>query len=374
MIFDYKYIGIGGIIIIIIITIIYSKYKKTDPIKIEEMDVKKIINKIESNDNILKSLLGHTIKYLKKNKYDDTYLLDKVNKDSLFNKDYDKVRVLIDTHNIEHHDNFDDSKYTFHLSNNMVGNSNMNDTGGFGNYKNVIGFKYINSIMPVKSYVIDDTNNQVIYNASKGTINAIVTITLINGRYSIEDLVNAFPSNYNSSNITISNGLLNLSDVAILNTNITYDANTHKYTFKPIDTDTKIQFTWESSNTSHRLLGFYKKNTSTYMSSITSQKPPDLSTTYIDLIVKEIPYKSCKNNPSGYNVIERIPLTTELGTNTYHEGADFSDENYFTPINLNKLSIELRDPTTGQYYKTNANHSIEFELTMIRNSKNVGLI
>lgn len=373
MILDYKYIGIGGIILLLITSLIYSKYTKKDEIKIEEVDVKNILNKVESNDNILKSLLGHTIKYLKKNKYDDTQLLDKVNKDSLFNKDYDRVRILLDTHNIEHIDNFDKSKYTFHLSNNSVGNNNMNDTGGFGNYKNVIGFKYINSIMPIKSYVIDDTNNQVIYNASKGGNTAKVTITLINGRYSIEDLGDSFPSNY-STNITVS-GALNASDIAITSNNIQYDSITYKYTFSPIDNNTQIQFLWEkNNNNSAGLLGFYKDNTSKYFSSITSQKPSDISTTYVDLIVNEIPYRSCKNNPSGYHIIERIPLNAEHGANTYHEATDLSHDNYFTPINLNKLSIELRDPMNGHYYKTNANHTIEFELTMIRNSKNVGLI
>lgn len=373
MLLDYKYIGIGGIILLIISSYIYFKYSKKPPVEIEEIDIKNIIGKVQNNDKILKSLLGHTIKYLKKNKYDDTLLLDKINKDSLFNKDYDKVRILIDTHNINNNENFNDSKYTFHLSNNLIGDKTINDTGGFGNYKNVIGFKFINSIMPVKSYVIDESNNVIIYNASNSSGVAKVRQVIKSGRYSIEELGESFAN----SSITLENisGTNNLSNVAITSNNIQYDSITYKYTFSANDNNTEIQFLWEeNNNNSAKLLGFYKENTSTYMNSITSQKPPDLSTTYVDLIVNEIPYKSCKNNPSGYHIIERIPLNVEHGANAYHEATDISHDSYFTPINLNKLSIELRDPTNGQYYKTNANHTIEFELTMIRNSKNVGLI
>lgn len=375
MIIDYKYVGIGGIIMLLITTYLYMKYSKKSEVKIDEKDVKNIISKVKSNDNILKSLLGHTIKYLKKNKYDDTQLLDKLNKDSLFNKDYDKVRILIDTHNMEYN-NFDDSKYTFYLNNNIVGDNDINDTGGFGNYKNIIGFKFINAIMPIKSHVIDDTNNIVIYNASNSMGITKVTIILKKGRYSIEELGESFPESSSSENITIKPSTMNKSEVSILRNNISYDSINQKYTFRANDINTQIKFLWKENDkqNSHRLLGFYKSNTEQYSSSIVSQKPPDLSTTYVDLIVNEIPYKSCKNNPSGYNIIERIPLNMEHGANTYHEATDLSYDNYFTPISLNKLSIELRDPTNGQYYKTDSNHSIEFELTMIKNSKNVGLI
>ncbi len=301
--------------------------------------------------------------------------VETLNNKSLFNKDYVKLRILIDTHNINNKDSFDYSSYSFDLNNNSI-SSISNNTGGFGNYKNVIGFQFIKSIIPNKSYMIDDTNNKVTYNAKNTSGVANVTITLKSGRYSIEDILEAFPSNSSSGNISFDNASLNLADVAILNTNITYDSITHKYEFTANGTDTNIQFLWGSNteNSAATLLGFLNEDSSSHSSSIKSQKPPDLSTHYVDLIVKEIPYISCKNNPYGYHIIERIPLIGDRGTNILYEPNINENQNYFLPINLNKLSIELRDPINGVFYKTNADHSLEFEVTIIRNNKNIGML
>uniref|UniRef100_A0A6C0CY07 Uncharacterized protein n=1 Tax=viral metagenome TaxID=1070528 RepID=A0A6C0CY07_9ZZZZ len=294
---------------------------------------------------------------------------------SLFNKDIIKSRILVDTHNINKN-NFDNSNYTFYLNNNIIGNSLNNNTSGFNNYKNVIGFQYINSIIPNKAYVIDETNNKFIYNASNSSGTSKVTITLISGRYSIEDIITSFPSSASSSNIEVHNTSLSKADVSIISSNITYDAISHKYNFKPIDSNTEIQFLWMSENLKSiaKLLGFLCIN-SEYKSSIESQITPDLSTQYVDLIIKEIPYITCKNNPSGYHIIERIPLIADHGSNVFHEGTLLSEgQNYFLPISLNQLSIELRDPINGIFYKTDADHSFEFEITLIKNNKNIGLI
>lgn len=298
--------------------------------------------------------------------------IDELNSHSLFNKDYIKFRLLIDTHNINNKDNFNYSSYIFNLTNNHK--NITNNTGGFGKYKNVIGFKFIKSILPNKSYMIDETNNIVKYNASNNNASGIITINLKHGRYSVEDLIDAFPSN-SDDNILV-NGNIDNSDAAILSNNITYDSITHKYEFTTSNSNTEIQFLWGSytTNSAATILGFNNINSLNYSSSIKSQKPPDLSTHYVDLIVKEIPYISCKNNPQGYHIIERIPLSGEHGVNTIYEPNINENENYFIPIDLNKLSIELRDPINGVFYKTNTNHSLEFEVTMIRNNQNIGLL
>lgn len=298
--------------------------------------------------------------------------IDKLNNKSLFNKDYIKFRLLIDTHNINK-DNFDHSSYVFDLNNNNMNNIS-NNTGGFGKYKNVIGFQFIKSILPNKSYMIDETNNKVIYNASNSIGSGNVTLTLKTGRYSIEDIIDAFPSS--SSDISVDNSNMNASDVVILNSNIIYDSITHTYEFSANGSNTVIKFLWGSytTNSAATLLGFNNQDTPNYSSSIKSQKPPDLSTHYVDLIVKEIPYISCKNNPYGYHIIERIPLSGDHGLNTIYEPNINENQNYFLPVNLNKLSIELRDPINGVFYKTKANHSFEFEVTMIRNNQNIGLL
>ena len=185
--------------------------------------------------------------------------IDKLNNKSLFNKDYIKFRLLIDTHNINK-DNFDHSSYVFDLNNNNMNNIS-NNTGGFGKYKNVIGFQFIKSILPNKSYMIDETNNKVIYNASNSIGSGNVTLTLKTGRYSIEDIIDAFPSS--SSDISVDNSNMNASDVVILNSNIIYDSITHTYEFSANGSNTVIKFLWGSytTNSAATLLGFNNQDT-----------------------------------------------------------------------------------------------------------------
>tara|TARA_B100000676_G_C17981993_1_gene789568 strand:- start:103 stop:1164 length:1062 start_codon:yes stop_codon:yes gene_type:complete len=319
-----------------------------------------------------------------------TLNVENLNNKSLFNRDYLKFRILVDTHNVKHNiinNDFDYSNYEYYLSNNS---NNINDTGGFGRFKNVIGFKFIKCIIPNKSYIIDDSNNILAYSASNSSGTTNVFIELTKGVYTIEDIINSFPSSHSSSNIHVS-GSSNKSEVSIISSNITFNNINNRYTFKPIDPNTTIKFLWSSGltdtdlsdKTNNKLnilkktaksFGFYPEDLLVYNSSITSQMPPDLSTHYVDLIVKEIPYISCKHNPTGYHIIERIPLSSDYGTNVVYEPGINEEENYFLPISLDKLSIELRDPINGTYYKTKADHSFEFEITIMRNNKNLGLI
>ena len=179
--------------------------------------------------------------------------------------------------------------------------------------------------------------------------------------------------------------------VSIISSNVTFASLTNRYTFKPIDTNTTIKFLWNSGlnnfdmsgitdnklnvlKKTAKLFGFYPEDQDIFESKITSQITPDLNTQYVDLIVKEIPYISCKHNPAGYHIIERIPLSSDTGTNIVYEPSINEEENYFLPISLSKLSIELRDPINGTFYTTKSDHSFEFELTIMRNNKNIGMI
>ena len=90
---NYKYIGIGSIISIFILYIYFKFSKDDNKSKTDEFDTKLLFQKLQKNDKVLKLLLSHTIRYLKLNKYSDKQLLDRLNKDSLFNKDYETVRI-----------------------------------------------------------------------------------------------------------------------------------------------------------------------------------------------------------------------------------------------------------------------------------------
>ena len=162
---DYKYIGIGSVVSVLILYL-YFRFgnKNTIVEKRTDGDTKLLFEKLQKNDKVLKLLLSHTIRYLKRDKYSDKQLLDRLNKDSLFNKDYETVRILVDTHNISNKDpnSFTPGDYVFDLV-----SSDNNSTGGFGRYKNVIGFRLIHAIMPNAAYIVDKTNDIVVYGAQK---------------------------------------------------------------------------------------------------------------------------------------------------------------------------------------------------------------
>src|SRR6056300_366449 len=98
---NYKYIGIASIISILMLYIYFKFSKDDNKSKKDELDTKILFQKIQKNDKILKLLLSHTIRYLKHDKYSDKQLLDRLNKDSLFNKDYDTARIIIDSHSMK---------------------------------------------------------------------------------------------------------------------------------------------------------------------------------------------------------------------------------------------------------------------------------
>ena len=396
---DYKYIGMGSVVSVLILYF-YFRFgnKKTIVEKRTDGDTKLLFEKLQKNDKVLKLLLSHTIRYLKRDKYSDKQLLDRLNKDSLFNKDYETVRILVDTHNISNKDpnSFTPGDYVFDLV-----SSDNNSTGGFGRYKNVIGFRLIHAIMPNAAYIIDKTNNIVVYGAQKTSSSQkiVVKARLKNGYYTLDNLPNAFPTTadvsadpthfvkYESTGTSITPG-----DTYIKNTDVSYDSINHKFTFHANASSThKIEFLWATGGTTSanngesgvnlnnlkktaKLFGFNPIDQTTYETTQTSTKVPDMSIHYTDLVVDEIPYIACKNNPAGHHVIDRIPLNVDYGSNVSYEPYRDPYQNYFLPISLNKLTIKLLEPIHNHYYNPqDSDHSLEFELTMIKNEKNVGL-
>jgi len=371
---DYKYIGIGSVVSILILYLYFrSGNKKTIVEKRTDDDTKLLFEKLQKNDKVLKLLLSHTIRYLKRDKYSDKQLLDRLNKDSLFNKDYETVRILVDTHNIsnKHSNSFNPGNYVFDLV-----SSDNNSTGGFGRYKNVIGFRLIHAIMPNAAYIVDETNCNIIYEADSavsGSQKEVITLTLTYGYYTLDNLINALPSTLGAQTTTSDN------DNMIIRSTVTYDSTTHKFTFQCNNSSTSFYFNWNTNSITRKaakLFGFYVDGPSTTNSatSHTSDIVPDMSIHYTDLIVDEIPYIACKNNPAGHHVIDRIPLNVDYGSNVSYEPYRDQCQNYFLPISLNKLTIKLLEPINNHYYNPqDTDHSLEFEITMIKNEKNVGL-
>jgi len=102
-----------------------------------------------------------------------------------------------------------------------------------------------------------------------------------------------------------------------------------------------------------------------------SDKVPDLSTQFIDLVIPEIPSIACKQNSSGKDIIERIQLDAGHGEYVYYQPTleESEIQSYFTPIRLFKLSIQLYSPNNEFYDTQNSDNSFEFEITMVKNKR-----
>ena len=137
--------------------------------------------------------------------------VNKTNRDKYFTKDIETRSILVDTNNIQKTNNFNTNDYTYNLFS-QTNNNDENTTGGYGSYKNVIGFRLIRAIIPNSAYTINDMNNSIIYSTTSGTSETI-TITLINGYYTLDNLANAFPPSAdlldsNISGATITNNII----------------------------------------------------------------------------------------------------------------------------------------------------------------------
>ena len=107
-----------------------------------------------------------------------------------------------------------------------------------------------------------------------------------------------------------------------------------------------------------------------------------LSSPYLDVIINNIPREACMNNLKGYNIVKRVHYDHTYHTTNKGVGyaSLYSKPNYFYPVNLNKLNMELRYSTgtnpidllissTNLFSNVNTTEigkfSFEFELTML---------
>ena len=170
---------------------------------------------------------------------------------------------------------------------------------------------------------------------------------------------NEFPKVNHAQHLqTKMNSASGVSDITV-----TPDTNTLKFTFTHSSTVIGFDFTDVSTNL-HRLLGF-ERALVTAATTVTCTILPDFSNHYIDVVIDEIPYIACKRNAQGRHIIDRIALYSSQGSLNYYENKQLLHQNYFTPIKLSKLSIQLFDDM-GNHYKAEQNHMFfEFEVTVL---------
>ena len=128
---DTKYYFISGFILLIFFMYFYFKKPEIKNVhNIELEDVKKLLNKQEDSNKLVKALIIQLSKYIKSNS-NKKLRLDVLNKSDLFKKDYRTSRILVSK---SYNDDIVSTKYDFVFD--------LKQT-----FRNVIGFKYISSIM-----------------------------------------------------------------------------------------------------------------------------------------------------------------------------------------------------------------------------------
>ena len=302
--------------------------------------------KIESSSESESSSSEEEINYEKQTHFMDMTSPGKYeeNRNKLFTPEVSKIRILIDSKNITHTSNHDTSNYTVLLDD---GDTTTNNTAGFQNYTNVIGFKLIKAIILNTIYQVTSNNNTINFNY--GGSNKVSTLTP--GAYTLDEL---------------SDQIKTQMDDSVSGTPFTVtvdDVTTYKYR---IQSSASTFYFLKSS--AWRLLGIL--NMDEAASAATGDKTlpnvVDHSIHYIDLVIPEIPYIACKHNMGSKSIIERIPLNVDAGSIISYTPEQNNSDNYFYPINLSKLTIQLYEDTNNSFYDCqNADNSFEFELTIL---------
>jgi len=235
--------------------------------------------------------------------------------------------------------------------NNIVSENNMKT--GYKNYRNVIGFKLIKAMLYNSTYVVtEETQLKIIYMIESGEQN--FTIKLDARVYTIDKLTEILQNKLNNAVEGLAGWTLEYDNTIdrfkIMN-------NIYKY---------KLMFE-ESKSEMWRLLGARNKDTR-YISQneiYIFEDIPHHNRTYVDLVIDEIPYKACKQNTHGHNVVERIPIINGPGDLVVYNAGIDNPDNYFYPIDITKLTIKLYDNLGNIYHSNNSDNSFEFELTIL---------
>ena len=303
--------------------------------------------KIESSSESESSSSEEEVNYEKQTHFMDMTSPGKYeeNRNKLFTPEVSKIRILIDSKNITHKTtDHDTSNYTVELN----GDDTSNSTAGFGKYENVIGFKLIKAIILNTVYQVTTNNNTINFNY--GGSDKVSTLTP--GKYSLDDFADQIKLQMDAD-----------IDGATPFTVTIDDTTTYKH--RIVSSTSNFYFLKSSA---WRLLGILNmdEEASTASTDKTLPNVIDHSIHYVDLVIPEIPYIACKHNMSSKNVIERIPLHVDPGDIVYYTASQDNFDNYFYPMNLSKLTIQLYEDTNDLFYDCqNADNSFEFELTIL---------
>ena len=341
------------------------------------------------------------------------------NRDMLYTKDILKKRIVIDSHNYFQSDSFDTSNYLVQFDFDTDAGSSLVTTN-YDIYHNVIGFRLVRTTIRTPPYNVNTTNNVIRYKKSSDP-DTIHTLTIKPGVYNMFELADIFQKYQGSffaevmplvDGVTGNAG--NTVDTASFAQHITYSDdkiqvgstgsggnpvvgdNSFSATFHEPDSvaststglksmafeivynhsssSDEITFLWDFDNITRgaaRLFGFVPNQNTTSSKKIFSNRTPDVSTHFVDLVIPQIPSIGCKRNSSGRDIVERIQLSAGHGDYLHYSinVDESSSQHYFAPITLHRLNIQLFAVNNVLYDTNNSDNSFEFEITMVKNKK-----
>ena len=341
------------------------------------------------------------------------------NRNKLFTKDIIKKKIVIDSHNYyQGNSNFNTSDFdvVFDYEKKSDINSSSLITTNYDIYNDVIGFKLLKTTIRTPPYNVNKTNNIIRYKTSEDP-NKIHSITIAPGQYDISELRDVFQKF--EANIISGASIVNIdtkytqyvtySDSRIYTSEGTVSSPSHTFTLNfystnvtnmvlptenrndnikglrflfsyngKIDPPPKetVTILWDYDNITRgaaRLFGFIPKAIESVYngnnSELYSDRLLDISTHYVDLVIPEIPSIASKRNSSGREIIERIQLKAGHGEYLHFRTHYSDDEDYFIPVKLHRLNIQLWAPNNELYDTNNSDVSFEFEITMLKNKK-----
>lgn len=336
------------------------------------------------------------------------------NRNMLYTKDILRKRLVIDSHNYFQPDGFNTSNFLVVFDFDTADGSSLVTTN-YDIYHNVIGFRLVRTTIRTPPFNVNSTNNIIKYKKSS-TGDTIHEIKINPGVYNMTDISNVFQQ-YQSSTFagTVDEPTKTVntdnyaqftvySDSSSIGTGA-YDAgtdtfspsnNTFSWIFHNTDSisststngnksmafeltfnsssNDEITILWDYDNITRgaaRLFGFLPKQKTSANQKLYSDRTPDVSSHFVDLAIPQIPSIGCKRNSSGRDIIERIQL--KAGHGEYlHYGVEVDESNvqeYFSPITLHRLNIQLWAVNNVLYDSNNSDASFEFEITMVKNKK-----
>jgi hypothetical protein len=336
------------------------------------------------------------------------------NRNMLYTKDILRKRLVIDSHNYFQPDGFNTSNFLVVFDFDTADGSSLVTTN-YDIYHNVIGFRLVRTTIRTPPFNVNSTNNIIKYKKSS-TGDTIHEIKINPGVYNMTDISNVFQQ-YQSSSFagTVDDPTKTVdtdnyaqfttySDSSSIGAGA-YDAgtdtfspsnNTFSWIFHNTDSTSststngnksmafeltfnsssndEITILWDYDNITRgtaRLFGFLPKQKTSVNQKLYSDRTPDVSSHFVDLAIPQIPSIGCKRNSSGRDIIERIQL--KAGHGEYlHYGVEVDESNvqeYFSPITLHRLNIQLWAVNNVLYDSNNSDASFEFEITMVKNKK-----